>query len=141
MSTRPGTKLVIIDSVSMPLRVHSGARDKNDRTGQQRAQSIGRVAAALTALVKFKSPEGHGIHVVTTNHMIITRQGSVSTLTGYPLHPGRINHGVGDDTGGGGQGKENYTYGSSHDSPNFKLAPYGGETMSAIVNTRLVILE
>ena len=39
-STRPGTKLVIIDSVSMPLRVHSGARDKNDRQDNKERKAL-----------------------------------------------------------------------------------------------------
>ena len=64
--------------------------------------------------------------------MVVSRQGSVSALAGYPMHHGRVNQGAQGGVGGDprGRGKENsYSYSMYYDSPNFKMTPALGDTL------------
>ncbi len=140
-STKPRTKLLIIDSVAMPLRVHSA---RSSYSGHATTKNTARVAKALAALASYTTPNGHGLHIVTTNHMVVSRQGNVSTIAGYPMHQGRVNqHRHGQDVDvreASGQGKENtFVYSTYHDSPHFKMAPALGDTWSSTVNKRLLL--
>ena len=147
------TKLIIIDSIAMPLRV---AMSRKNIGNHEKGRMIARLAKALITLSKFRSPAGHGLHIVTTNHVVVSRQGGVSALAGFPMHRTTHNSTVGVGIAGHGHShtggecatatsdrenaRENtYTYASYYDSPQFKLAPALGDTWSSAIHKRLML--